>query len=377
MNPYLAGRHLIISLAIFYFSPSSIYAQSPEEIKAYQFNSYLISESIRNFKGGAKEGTEHLAKLDLALMINTDAAGWWQKGTFFIDIISDFGGMPSDLTGDVQGFSNITAEATTKILQLWYQHSFLDSKLNILTGLHDYNCSFYSLATAALFTHSSFGVGPEISQVGAPVFPTTSAAIVINYSTDTQYFLLGTYDGVPGGRDNTHGTHVRFDKSDGFFNAAEIGLNNNQTYKIGIGIWQHTAQTINPIDGSFQDNNHGVYLIAEKYITKNTRGFFQLGSAASNSNRLNRYFGAGITYSNLVRNKDTIGLALASTRNSTPYLHANSRLETTETAWELTYMTPLTPHFQLQTSLYYVDNPGMDPTYKNALAAGLRIIWQP
>ena len=58
-----------------------------------------------------------------------------------------------------------------------YEHRFLDDRLGVLVGLHDLNADFYVTEYSGLFLNKSFTIGPELTQIGPSVFPTTAPGI--------------------------------------------------------------------------------------------------------------------------------------------------------------------------------------------------------
>lgn len=339
---------------------------------AYEWAGALTLESLTNIDGGIEEDSSELANLDLMLAIDTEAAGWWGGGEWFAYVLGDTGDNPSDDVGDIQGLSNIATDEALKLYEFWYQHSFADDSVKVLLGLHDYNSTFYSLDSAGLFTHSSFGIGPETAQAGPSMFSTTSVGLVFTLEGDHQYLLVATYDGIPGDPDNPRGTHVQFNSGDGLFSGVEWGWTNENNDKAALGIWQQTAEVENPVDGDIVDENTGVYFIAEKNINDVAAVFVQLGQADDEINQLEYYGGTGITFTSFWLEGDGVGLAVAHARNGDPYLAANDNLDRAETAWELTYYAPVVDHLDVQASFFYIQNPSMDQTLDDAIALGAR-----
>lgn len=346
---------------------SYVNAESP-----YEWAGALTLESVSNLDGGIQEGSSELANIDLTLAINTEAAGWWGNGEWFVYVLGDTGANPSDDIGDVQGISNIATDEAVKLYEFWYQHSFANESVKVLLGLHDYNSTFYSLESAGLFTHPSFGIGPDTSQVGPSIFSTTATALHFTFTGEHNYLLAAVYDGIPGDPNNPRGTHVQFNSGDGLFGALEWGWANENKDKVALGVWQHTAEVENPVNGEIIDDNTGVYFIAEKNINDVAAIFVQLGQADDEFNQLEYYGGVGITLNEFWLDGDGLGLAVAHARNGAPYLIANSELGRAETAWELTYLAPIVEHFSLQGSVYYIQNPSMEKNLDDALALGAR-----
>lgn len=367
-------RNLLFAAVIYIGCAGLACAQEESDItSAYSWGGALTLESVTNVDGGVKKGSRELANLDITLAINTEAANWWSGGEWFIYVLGDTGKNPSEYTGDLQGVSNIATDESLKLYEFWYQHYFADDSVKVLFGLHDYNSTFYSLAAAGLYSHPSFGIGPDTSQVGPSIFSTTAMALHLTYQGESQYLLVAVYDGIPGDPDNPRGTHIQFNQGDGLFSAVEWGWANDSQDKIAVGAWQHTAEVENPVDGSANNDNTGAYLIAEKNINDVAGIFLQWGWADDLYNQLEYYAGAGITFNSFWLEGDGFGLAVAHARNGDPYLATHRELERAETAWELSYFAPVIDHLSVQASLYYIQNPSMDKSLDDALAMGARL----
>lgn len=339
--------------------------------EAFVWENALTLESIHNFSGGIEKGSAELANLDITLAVDTESADWWNKGNFFIYALGDYGRDPAIYTGGAQGISNIAADKTIKIYELWYQHQF--DYVKILTGLHDYNSTFYSLESSGLFNHPSFGIGPDTSQATPSIFPTTAWTLHLTLNIQDFYAIAAVYDGVPGDADNPRGTHIHFDSGDGLFKAVEIGVVTDN-FKYGAGYWNLTAETVNPIDSTFVDSNQGFYMIAENKIYEDLALFVQYGVADNEKNQLDEYWGLGFVKSNLILEGDAFGVAVASAQNGQPFIQANPDLLQSETATEMSYNWPWTDAVSSQFSLYHIQHPDMNPELDSAVAAGLRLI---
>jgi porin len=297
----------------------------------------------------------------------------------------------TEITGDLQTASNIEADEAFKLYEAWYEHRFADDRLSLLVGLHDFNGEFDVLEYASLFINSSFGISPDISQVGPSIFSTTSLGIRLKVQpTETCYLMAALYDGVPGNPDHPSRTAIILKEDDGVFAAVEAGLSAGQPggkeyFKIGAGAWQHTAEVEN-FDGQHNDENHGFYLIAEKTLFaengdgQGLGGFVQLGWADDHWNQIARYWGVGLNYTGLIpgRDRDSTGLAVASARNGEKFMEYRKNVELapvdhTETAIELTYRAELRPWLFIQPDFQYIINPGMDQSLKNAFQIGSRV----
>lgn len=353
----------------------------------------LTADFLYNTRGGLKEDGTVLGNLDLTFEVDTAKAGWWENGTFFLYLLGNFnsGRFMTEIVGDVQASSNIEADEAFKVYEAWYEHRFLEDRLSLLAGLHDFNGEFDVLEYASLFIHSSFGISPDISQTGPSIFPTTSLAVRLKVRpTEKSYIMAAVYDGVPGDPEDPPRTTVILKEEDGVFVAVEAGVSAGQPgekgyYKVGAGAWRHTADVEN-FDGQPHDKNRGVYLIAEKTLYaedaegQGLGGFIQLGWADDDWNQIASYWGAGLNYTGLIpgRDRDGLGLAVASARNGDKFMEFRrdvelAPVEHTETAVELTYRAEVRPWLFVQPDAQYIINPGMDPAVKNAFQIGTRV----
>lgn len=352
-----------------------------------RFEFLVTTELVANASGGVRQGSTVLGRADLTMALDTEKAGWWSGGTFFVHLLGAAGGNPVSFVGATQVTSNIEAPDTFTVFAAWYEHRFFAQKLSLLFGLHPYDSEFYVLDYAANFLNSSFGTGPEVAQTVPSIFPTTALALRVKYQfLPSVYVLAAVYDGVPGNPKNPRGTHILLRRSDGLFYSMEVGLtppaaqDTARHYKLAAGAWYHTTDF-----DDFRDRRHshnsGVYALGEVALlpeadpTQGLGVFAQVGYASSDRNQIALYLGGGFTYTGLFprRESDVLGLAVASARNSDAFLRAQPGMKRAETVVELTYRLQVLPWLHLQPNLQYVINPGTSPTLDNALVFALRV----
>jgi porin len=129
----------IFYLLIFIVFEQSIYAQTEDD--AFQFGASYIGESQNNLSGGIKRGSGYLGMANLSLEFNTEAAGFWKGGQFFVSGANTHGQTPSsELYGDYQVASNIEAGNHTFLQELWYKHTI--GNVSLTLGLQDLNSEF-------------------------------------------------------------------------------------------------------------------------------------------------------------------------------------------------------------------------------------------
>ncbi|MFK5986029.1 MAG: carbohydrate porin [Pseudomonadota bacterium] len=358
---------ILIGILLFALASSTLALEESEQ--GLKSEIILTLESVSNLNGGIEQRSGFLQNLDITFEVDTKNASLWDNGTFFVYFLGSHGSNPTEYIGDIQASSNIEAFDTFKLYEAWYEHQWGD--FSLLAGLHDYNSEFDVLESAGLFFGSSFGISPDTSQLGPSIFPTTALAIRGLWLNEAGYFVRGAiYDGIPGDPDNESGTHIILKKSDGLFNALELGQETNN-YKIALGGWYHTTDYTDFADKD-RNNNKGIYLIAEHHIGKDSALFVQLGSAQEDRNEIGRYVGLGWHTTNLFNINDEAGFAIAHARASKDNRKLNN-LESAETAFELSYAYLLNKHVHIQPSLQYVMNPSMDSNIDNATVFAIRL----
>jgi porin len=347
--------------------------------------SVLTTDLLRNSRGGLEKGSAALFNYDLSVAIDTEKLGGWADGTFFIYFLGNFGDSIGDRTGDTQGVSNIQAPTSFKLYEAWYNHDFYDGSLSVLAGLHDYNSEFDALEYSSSLINSSFGISPDISQVGPSIFPTTALAVRVKARpSETTYLQGAIYDGIPGDPNNSRGTHIRFDSQDGIFGAIEAGATSaveaseDGYYKIALGGWTHTAE-FEDFRGEIRDSNQGFYGIGELSLWREESGrglgtFFQAGFTRGDRNQVQSYLGAGFAFQGPFeqRVEDLCSLGVAYARNSSQFRALSTDTETGELAVELTYRFQLTPYLAIQPDLQWVRDPGTSKELDDVLLVGVR-----
>ncbi len=179
-----------------------------------------------NLNGGVRQGNEYLDVFDISFSANLDSLFGWRNAVFFTDVIGLHGGDPGDLTGDAQGISNIAAENSWKIYEVWLQQRLWNEKLTVLAGIHDLNCHCDVIETAGLFLNGSHGMGPEFSQSGKngpSTFPVTALGLGMEFRPASKWaFRMQIMDGVPGAVENPQQIDLHFSRREGALFTLEL-----------------------------------------------------------------------------------------------------------------------------------------------------------
>lgn len=352
---------------------------STKQASPFLFTASYIGENVFNLSGGIKTGYNYLGFANLNLTFDTEKAGLWKHGVFFINAANTHGKTPSEnLFGDLQIASNIEAGNHTYLQELWYRHRL--EKVELTVGLQDMNAEFANTENGGLFLNSSFGIPPTFSlNLHAPIFPLTSLGITAKWQISDRFIWLnGVYDGTPTdfGK-NPYNINWQFKKGDGILGVSEMQyLSQNKqrpgTYKLGIFAHNHIIErTFSNLPDSLDTNTWGLYGIIDQQIwqlnNKKINGFLQIGYSPSEVSANDFYLGAGMNFTGFLckAHDDELGIAIAHAHLA----HAND----SETAIEITWHKPLLRYFYLQPDIQYIIHPsGKNSGLKNVLAAFLR-----
>lgn len=336
-----------------------------------------------NIIGGISNGTKYLGMANLKLGFDTENAGLWKGGQFFINGAATHGKSPSEfLVGDFQVVSNIDAGDHIYIHELWYKHQF--KRFEITFGLQDLNVDFAASENGAMFINSSFGIPPVISDnIPAPIFPLTALGITtkIQFSEEVM-FSAAVYDGCPTAFEhNLYNTNWHLSNNDGTLIVSELAWSKEFFQLQGIykaGYYFHSGLTqSDPETGSTNqifDNNYGIYFIADQLLWKKSDSkqsigiFAQLALSPASINSHHYYFGGGINCFGIFGKQpnDALGLAFACA-GFDPEIRKN------ETTVELYYKKLICENLFIQPDIQYVINPaGTDTALPDALVGLLR-----
>ncbi|MBN2320954.1 MAG: carbohydrate porin [Acidobacteria bacterium] len=360
-----------------------------------QLQAGYIGEFWANTRGGIKRGQTHLHEIDLSVTLDTEGAGLWSNGEFFLQLLSQQGGdlLSEEFVGDCQTVSNIETAHSSRLHQLWYEQSLLNEKLSLLFGIHDFNSDFAVNEHGSHFINSAFGLSSDVAMAARPcTFPLAAPGIRARFTPHPSWeFLLGVYNGNPGDPvEQKHLPKLDFDNRAGALLAIEVAYHYSRAFLPGtvkFGYWKNTGtfedllnvdSSGNPVE---HKGNHGWYLIADKKITAENHGsrglgaFLQLGwTPKENLSPFDTYIGAGMHYTGLIphRDEDETGIAVARAGVNDKIRFAAGR-ERAETTLEITYRAVLHPNVALQPDLQFIINPGADPDLRDAIAAGVRL----
>lgn len=352
---------------------------------------YYRAEVLTNTSGGIDQGSAYLDDGGVTVSADVDALfGSADASVFGYLLWNNSNQFSGRYVGDLQGISNIDAAKALRIYELWYEQALSD-RVALRFGLYDLNSEFDAIDTAGLFINSSHGIGAEYGQsglAGPSIFPVTALAARFDWQiADASRFRYAVLDGVPGDPDDPAKTTIELGDGDGALHALEFNHVFTNGLRLGIGGWLYSEE-FEVLDGGaaarFDDGNAGLYGFADaSLLSVSERGpglnvYLRYGIANDDFNVLDSYIGAGAVATGMLlsRPDDQLGIALGIAKAGDAYRRAQAAsgfsTDSHETNVELTYRAAISEWLQIQPTIQYVINPGVDPDLDNALIIGLR-----
>lgn len=362
-------------------------AEAQKIAEAISFSTKVTGDFIYNFSGGIKKGYTYMGMEDFSLGVNSETAGWWKGGRFFIHGLNTHGkGISEFYTGDLQVLSNIEAGDYTGLYEYYYTQEL--GRFTLLFGQHDLNSEFVGTKYGGTFINSSFGIAPSISlNVPVSIYPVAAPCLMVKYATPNGLTCkFATYDGDPGDfESNRFNVQWNINSREGYFSIAEIEYNHivgertTSTYKAGT--YYHSGEFINYSDTlRLNKGNYGLYAIVDQALFANSLGpgrglcfFVQTGVTPQKFNMISTYLGAGVRYHGILPNRfyDELGIAFARIGVGNNYYHSLHPLKKAETSIEATYRFVFGRRYTLQPSIQYIINPDLG-AYESCLVSLLR-----
>jgi porin len=319
--------------------------------------------------------------------LNTEKAGLWDSGTAYVNLLQIYGDKPSEVVGDIMTSSNIEGPNQFLVYEAWYNHSFLDDRLTVLAGIHEFNSQFYVTEYSGNLLNSVFGFGNEFAQANPATYPVSGLGVVLTAKpTEDTYIYQGIYDGNPGNAGEASAPRFSVGGRDGALSVTEVGFlapeekREDSYYKFGLGYWYSTAEFADTL-GNDRDKSHGFYHIGEHSLfleedpAQGLGGFYQIGVTRDSYFQMDRYYGLGFTYTGLVpcRDEDVTSLAVAWGVNGDEFRKSVEGAEYAEKVIELTHRMKVNEWLSVQPDLQYIMNPSTDSTLDDAFVVGLRV----
>lgn len=378
----------------------------------------LIGEVLSNVSGGIDQRSVYIQNIDFQLLIDNEKLLGWRGSNILFSALQNNGNSISQFAGDVQGISNIEAEQTIRLYEVWIQQQLFADRVSILGGLYDVNSEFDFMQSASLFIQSSQGLGGDLAGsglVGPPTFPIAGLAGRIKFVPHRNIYLqAGLMDGAPASLNSLKRTDFTWNRTGGTLAIAELGLlsfgrqtvqaeetpstrqsrsivgrevDSGYRAKFAIGAWSYSKNYVSERYGTTipsvtdNENDKGLYIITDWKWNPNPRKSYQelsifgrVGFTENQVSRFRSYSGGGITYQGLIPGDPNglLGFSVASVQGSTLFQQLNGQIDDFETVLEFTYLTHVIPWLTIQPDIQYVISPNASPNTPNALVVGIR-----
>lgn len=319
------------------------------------------AEYFENFNGGIKEGGDYRGDVSLFVGLDTEEAGWWDKGQFFVHVQQQHGeGITERYVGDIQGVSNIDADHFLQISEFWYTHTFNDERAWLKVGKQDANEEFLTTEFGGEFLNSSPGTHPS-----APIATSPDQDLGVMVSLEVKEdlrVLMGAYQARPdGGRSLGHA----LDSLRGPLYIVEPIIDYAIGDKAGqfhLGYWINNDDTKRLDASDSSDDLDGVYLTLDQVLLHDENSKPVIGASlqyAKNDDRymeVDTFYGASFEWFGPVdgRDDDIVGLGIYQAK-----LSGDGGFEKDhETVYELFYKFQLNSWCSVKPDLQYIVNPG-------------------
>lgn len=391
-----------------------------------------ISEGLSDVGGGARTGTVYEGRTEFDLDLDLDKLGGWSGAAVHVNAFQIHGrGLSGNYTGNLLTDSNIEADRSWKLYDLYLDQTLFDGTVAIRVGQEGGDDEFIISQGSTLYVNSTFGNPglPGLDQPsGGPDYPLATPAVRVKVApTDELTLLAAAFNGDPAGpgtgdpqRRDPSGTAFRL--SDGVMGVFEAQYAVNQskdapglpaTYKLGV--WYNSqrfadqhfdkaglslADPRSSGEARLHNGDWSVYAVADRMLWRrpgtDDQGlsiFARIMVAPPDRNLTDLYADGGVSFKGPFegRGDDQVGLAVAYNRISADASRLDADLQRSlpgrpvrdqESVVELTYAAQITPWWQLQPDWQYIVHPGghaplpTDPTQsraiRNATVLGLR-----
>ena len=365
-------------------------------------------EVFGNVSGGAGKGVVSDGVFELPLTLDFDplTGGAVKDLMFKVNAFYIYGtNLSTRYVHDFSGSSNIAAYNTLRLDELWVQKGLWNNTVTVRVGNQAIDNEFFVSGSAAMFIGSTFGTFTLLANniPFAPVYPTASPGVRINYQPDPHYYVMaGVFGADKSLAQNTNdkdGLRFSLDANSGMLVAAETGYLMNQgkndsglqgTYRLGAlvdtGNFPIIASESNSDlnGGAVQQSgvNYLVYGVVDQQLyadgPRNITIFARPGGAPSNSNFVDYYVDGGFNFTGFLpgRDKDIAGIAVGRSHVSKDFSNAQvaegHAPYSAETYLEATYKLQLTPWWNVQPDFQYVITPSGEAGSHNATIIGVR-----
>ncbi|MGE5089596.1 MAG: carbohydrate porin [Candidatus Levyibacteriota bacterium] len=377
------------------------------------------SEILGNLSGGVRRGSAYDGVTEIALGVDAAKALGWKDGAFSASLLQIHGqNLSARNLYNLQTVSGVSADASTRLWELWYLQPLADGRLDVKVGQQSLDQEFMVSQYSGLYLNTMMG-WPMLPSAdlyaGGPAYPLSSLGLrLATRPAGGWRFLAGVFDDNPPGgpfasdsqRRGREAYGTRFDLNSGALLIAEVqypvqtlpgaarGCDPSPcdlpgAYKLGA--WYDTAsfddQRYDTAGLSLADpassgaprehrGNFSVYAVVDQMVWREAQGprsvgvFARIMGAPADRNPIDFSINAGLDLTAPLpgRDGDSLGLGygLAHVSRQLSGLDADTGsfsgtpypVRGSEHFVELTYQCQVAPWWVIQPDLQYVWNPG-------------------
>jgi porin len=350
--------------------------------KGFSFDIAYIGEVFGNAHGGIQTRDSVRWRDDWSLFaeLDTETAGWWEGGQFFLHLQSQSGdSITEEFVGDFQVLSNIDADDFSQVSEFWYKHWSPSGLASLKLGKLEGNADFAFVDFGVEFINSSAGFAPTIPLT---TYPDQDWGVVADLNPVDWFSLTaGVYQGDPDGGRSVGATLRNLDSPMYMIQPALHYNLRGQEGSFRFGWWLNETPG-EDFRGESYDDQSGWYLTLDQWIYKENPDddedeqgiglFAQYGSSDERKWEAHRFIGGGIIGTGLApgRDDDKVGVYCGHVELSEE--PGAGFEEDSETVVEVFYKYQVTPYCSIKPDLQYIRNPGGTDN-PNALALGMRL----
>lgn len=339
------------------------------------------------WSGDTRRRSSLSSLLDVNVAFDLEALAGLPRTLAYVDAYRIAGRDPSNDVGDFQALSNIQAENTAQVAEVWLE-TWIADRFRLKAGKVDFNSEFAFHEIGSEFANSTAAIPPTI--VAYPTYPDPAMAVNVFYVPDETFYVgVGLYDGAGGDGISTGGRGPKSvfsrEGSDSWFLALEVGKGwaGGESWGSGracIGAYHHTA-TFATFDGGTDEGTEGAWATIEQRLWRENAadddgqgfgGFLTLGFADESVSACGLSVALGVEWIGLIPGRDFDAFALGLFHCDMSDDPGAGTAED-ETVFEALYKVQVTPAISVKPELQYIAHPGGATDVDDVLVGLLRI----
>jgi len=354
-----------------------------------------------NTTGGKRQGVRPLNVAAISAQIDGNKAFGAQGVTATFSVIESGLKAPSrSLVGSVQRIDNMeTTSNGFDVYLAWVQKTWLDERISLLAGIYDLSDEFFTTDSSDFFINSTFGFGPEISEIGKhnnpAVFPTSAPSVRLKVLPAQEWYLEAALsDGINSDPVNHAHSLPHLDSNSSALVMTEAGykkeLQGAGLDKLAIGGWRYVSEIHNflneptttiPLQNGIAQ---GVYALGEYKLysfsaQRFVSGFLRIDVTDPEVNDYSKTWSAGVLWNGVVQSREhsQLGLAFSNAENTRNYQRSAALIgldaDPGEMVTEISYKDEILPWLSVQPDAQYIINPGALGRHEDAVVIGARL----